>query len=392
MEKTKGIKILLLIVFVVVIVLIYAIIKLNTFPSLKQASNESTAINEKQDSQKLFDLEEKMDNEDLKRKEEIDTVSQIRSIIRNTKSPAVEAQGKVLLSRMLIYKIAKSPSALEGVTLLKEVVKNKSYPAAWRAMAYESMASSIRDVGDEDYLSVYWKDDELKKLKNEAYPEDGTIKNICEASFKIMPFPICSYRIANFELSRLIEDKVYHTLSDQEREAFLEDAKEKIAAAQDSTENYPLSHLNLFEHGKTVFFHAVTQNQLYLLGLIPEDYKFQAEGEFQEAINIFNNGKLFRIPESFFTFYYAVFLSEMYGDSKIDQIRSLTDHLVDTYNKYHSTPFIRFLKVQTLPVYDKTFLSMRIARISRMNPNFKRFMGEIGWSQNRLNMEAPKLP
>ncbi|MFH0929856.1 MAG: hypothetical protein V1814_01225 [Candidatus Moraniibacteriota bacterium] len=396
MEKSKKI-ILVLVVALFLMIIIGIIFKMVAPKGELDGSvknNKSAASESQLYSDRLFELEKNIDNE-----KNIDKVREmereVREITHAPSSAAEEAQGKLLLARIFIYRYANSQSVVQGIDLIREVAKNEKYSKLWRSVAYDYMANSFRDVVDDDYLVSIWSDDYFKPLKDKEYPEVGTIKNVCNASFDLYPLPLCSYRIAAFDLARLIEDKSSHNLNDAKRAQYLEDAKEKIAAGDAVTSKYPFPYLNIFNKGKILLMQASRQTELYLLGQVSKDFAGEAERKYKESVVIFNSGRA--LPdqeEGFITYWYACFLAEVYGDERIDDIIKLTDQLVERYNKNRTKPFFLYMKkLNAMPgTNNNELVTMGTALLSQKNPRFKAVMKELGWTEERLNTPFPKLP
>jgi hypothetical protein len=355
---------------------------------------KSTEFKSQEYSERLFDLERKIDDEADRGKLRA-FEREVQEITKSPNSLAEEAQGKLLLSRIFIYRYANNQSIVQGIELIKEVAKNEKYSSLWRAEAYSYMANLFRDVVEEDYLSAIWSDDYFKSLKDNEYPEVGTITNVCRASFDLYPLPLCSYRVAAFDLARLIEDKSAHNLSDDRKVWYLEDAKKKIAAGDAVSSKYPFPYLNLFDKGKILLMQASRQTELYLLGQVSKDFGPGAEAKYKESVAIFNSGKA--LPdqeEGFITYWYVCFLAEVYGDERIDDIVKLTDQLVERYGKNRNKPFFLYMKkLNAMPRTNNNELVIKAtALLAQKNPRFKELMKELGWSEERLNTPFPKLP
>jgi hypothetical protein len=358
-------------------------------------------------SKELFDLEKRLDNTASVEEVEVgkrlsnensgkvisEIESEVRKIAKNELSPAEDAQSKLLLSRILLYRVSGSDSPARGIELLKEVAKSDNYPSLWRALAFQRLSDTIKDVVDDQYLKIITDDAYFKSMRDESYPQGGTVKNLCQASFDLYPLPLCSYRIANFYLYRLLDDKMLHNLDDQQRKDYLKNAKEKIDMAEKVMSNYPLEYQNIFDRGKGIFWKPFIRTKLYLLGEIDsKDFMIQGDNNFVESISIFNSGKVWPTPEAFFTYFYAVSIAEVYREEKIDKVKELTDEVVQRYKRYPKIPFFLYTRKLADSKYNNTYDVMQFILLSHMNPNFRNLLVELGWSEERLNTPFPKLP
>ncbi len=342
-------------------------------------------------SKVLFNLERKLD-QSKETQAALEIESQARQILKSDISPSEDAQAKLLIARILLYKFSDRSSIFEGMDLLKQVAKDPKYTKLWRALAFERISNTIKDVGDDENLKITLEDDYFKSMRDNTFPESGTIKNICQASFNLYPLPLCSYRIANFELYRLLEDKVYKNLNDQQRADYLNDAKEKINIAETVASKYPLEYVNLFDKGKIMFWKPFIRTKLYLLGQTGKDFMVPGNDQFEESVKIFNSGLVWPKPEGFFTYFYATSLAEVYHEEKIDKIRELTDSLVSRYDQFPELPFFLYMRNLSDQKYSSSYENMQVALLSQLNPNFKKLMLGLGWTEERLNTPFPKLP
>jgi len=392
MSISKKITILVAIVAIALVGYFLVKFKGNAVDMQKNENKDQSGKMTKDYSKELFNLERGLDGT-TSASIVLDIESQVRKIAKNNLSPDEDAQAKLLLARILNYRVSGSDSPIAGMNLLKEVAKNEKYPNLWRSLAFQGISDTIKDVADDEYLKIILEDDYFKSMRNEAYPQGGTIKNLCQASYDLYPLPLCSYRIANFDLFRLLDDRMIHNLNDQQRADYMKDAKEKIDVAEKLMSNYPLEYMNLFDKGKSEFWKPFIRTKLYLLGEI-KDKNFMVEGakNFEDGVEIFSNGKIWPKPQGFLTYFYATSVAEVYREEKIDKIRELTDDLVERYKQFPKIPFFIYTRKLSDTKYNNTYDAMQFILLSQLNPNFKNLLLELGWSEERLNTPFPKLP
>jgi hypothetical protein len=344
-------------------------------------------------SKQLFDLERKLDEDGDTKAKASSIKSEVRKILRASLSPEDEAHAKLFLARILIYRFGDNPGTVEGINLVKEIPKDERYPAIWRAKALEFISNLIRDVPGQDYVDMIWNDSHYKPLQDKDYPDSGGVRNICEASLKIYNLPLCNYRLAGFELDRLIEDKVFHTLDDEKRNEYLSDAKNKIAKAEALSSAYPFQYKSLFDEARLSLRRAKRHKELFLLGQASNDSIDKSEEEFMDCKKIYSKGTISMYKSSVYVDYnYVAFLAETHRDDRSAQIKELTNDIVDLYHKNPNSAFFVYMKKIRTPSFDNKYISMQVSLLSKINPEFKKIFLDMGWSGERLNTPYPKLP
>jgi hypothetical protein len=392
MERNNKIIVLLVLVLIIVIIFLGWLVSRNKFRS-NIRSGEFVSGDLKPYSDRLFDLEKKMDEEANTRVKVLGIESEIRKIMQSSPSADDEAHAKLLLARIFIYRFGDNGSVVEGINLAKEIPKYEKYSKIWRAKALEFISNLIRDVPDQDYVDMIWNDTYYKPFQDKDYPDSGGVRNICKASLEIYPLPLCSYRLAGFDLNRLIEDRVFHTLSDEERSDYSNDAKNKIAQAEALLSIYPFPYKNLFDQARISLRRAKRQKEMFLLGWGNSDSLGESEKNFKACMDAYSKGTISMYHSSVYVIYnYVSFLAEVYGEDRISEIKELTNNIAELYQQNPNSAFFVYMRKLKDPSFDNKYISMQVSLLGKMNPEFKKIFLDMGWPEERLNTPYPKLP
>ena len=275
----------------------------------------------------------------------------------------------------LKHKLAISKSLgsrpIEGIALLKEVIANENYTPMIRAYAVQQLAHLLSAYNTSEIRDEVYKDEPYKSFLAEGdYPL--ALRRLYEYSSSFYPLGVPELRIARWYSTEVLK-LVQGGGSDEATKNNIEGMKSIIRQKLANADKY-LLEISTDEQARSytaevLYRKGAVLGELYLAG----DTSFgDPEATFKKALEL---SAIRAGQESAAKLRYAVFLAEMYGEERVDDIKKLlSDFYVGT--KYASTNTVRSIKNEkdgTLGNRDDYLL------LASMDAQFAQFLRTLGW-------------
>ena len=275
----------------------------------------------------------------------------------------------------LKHKLAISQSLgsrpIEGITLLKEVIANENYTPMIRAYAVQQLGHLLSAYNTSEIKDEVFKDEPYKNFLAEGdYPL--ALRRLYEYSSSFYPLGVPELRIARWYSTEVLK-LVQGGGSDEATKNNIERMKSIIRQKLVNADKY-LLEISTDEQARSytaevLYRKGAVLGELYLAG----DTSFgDPEATFKKALEL---SAIRAGQESAAKLRYAVFLAEMYGEERVDDIKKLlSDFYVGT--KYASTNTVRSIKNEkdgTLGNRDDYLL------LASMDAQFAQFLRTLGW-------------
>ena len=323
-KKLRVVLILILLLLVILVSVAYLVKKQKILPP---------DVEENQRFEKALKHLNSLDKKEISK-----AIPKLEKIIQSPTSLEKEAYAKILLS--LSHLLTRD--SIKAVELLKEVSINENYPKVWRAIAVQHL-SELVDNYNENFIKTYiFIGQPFESFYKEENPALA-MRKLDEWSDKLFPTVVPNYRVAHWYAEQLTQNKLSPYLSDDERKIYLSELSQRLERADKIFADVPMESWDKDRLLLSYFLKARTLGKLYLL-FPAETKKFgDAENFFKKAVEVhaatYLPQKLWFAP----LFYYAAFLSEIAGDSRTEEIKSLLTPLYDE-TLSHKDPLSNFFK------------------------------------------------
>jgi len=312
-----------------------------------------------------------------------------------------EASLKILLASSYIN-ILNKEDFKKGTDILKELATNANYPAMWRAMALDRLASFVayqgasfakENIFNDDYFSPMMKEGDL----------GVAIRRLDERSLSLFETVVPRYRISNWYALRLIENE---KLSGEDRKIYLQLAKDNLEKGKTLFDkDYPK---NPWDDERLIMAYQLygeAAAKLYLLKEFDDSQKIM--DSFDAATKVYEKKYDFKdwpvvkskiispvlrkqLPSLIFS--YAASAAVVQNQANQDKIKPLMEIL---YNKEWDEPSISnvfsFFRNEKNTVHDKQYHRLKIVALAKADSRFADLLVSLGWNKEQLN-NLPILP
>lgn len=323
-------------------------------------------------------------------------IPELEKIIKSPASRQNEAYAKILLA-LAYFNIGKP---VESAGLFKEVAKNDEYPNKQRALAVYHLIQIANNQGLDFFRQYILNDEPFKSFYTETNADPGdnaslAIRKMAEWEDSLSPSVMANYRIANWYAEKLFENELRPFLTDFEKDEYNKILIQKLQKADEFFAQWPLQIMESGDRGilSSIYLQkGVIYEKHYLVSGISSS-KITAENSYKEAAKLHQSVFLPKKLKLEIPFYYAAFLAEIYGKSRLVEIRKLTEPIHDSAVSEikKDEAFLAFLKNgKVLP--EIRFAKRALLMLAKVDPDFKNLLKNLGWSDENLEMKIIALP
>jgi hypothetical protein len=293
----------------------------------------------------------------------------------NAQGPLEEGRVAVDIA-MTTGQINNGANYLAAIPLYKQIAANAQYPAITRAYAIQSMALLFYISGDPAVTQAIFKDAPYAAM----YVPGSTnlsYRHLFDAAVQLYPLGLSEARVANWYSIQIARS--YATTSPSAKlpaatvASYKDSARSSLAAADTDVlriqnlppESFYVPYIQEQE--------AITIGNMQLSG----DSSFgNIDDAFKKAINSYAVAGIVPLQDGISRYYYAHFLLEIYGQSRITDIHALLEPLY-TLSGYAGSPSELFFKTaNSNGTGDKFF----IIDLANADSGFKAYLEKLGWT------------
>lgn len=323
----------------------------------------------------------------LEKEKRPQAIPELEKIIKFPTSLDKEAYAKILLAGVFFD---NNDTAFKAIGLLKEVAIEEKYPKRWRAIAINNIAQVAnnypKDFREKYIFSSQPFESFYKKEKNLSL----VIRRLYEWSDQLHPLDIPNYQIAHWYADMLARDRIQPYLSLEKKEKYSLILNQRLKKADQLFAQTPLSKQ---DHDTLLLVYLLKARILGKLYLInpSNEAKTNTEIFFKKALKI--DQEIFLPKKTGYAtlFHYAAFLAEVYGNSKINEIKSLLTPLYDPSINRNQGFFSQFLTNEKTSFYIKHYHKREILLLVNLDERFKDLLKQLGWTDEQLNTKITPL-
>jgi len=273
------------------------------------------------------------------------------------------------------YKIAVSQSEgsnpIEGIVLLKEIAANVNYTTKIRAYSIQHIGHLLYAINTKEINDEIFKDEPYKSFLSGS-ENDYSIarRKLYEYASSIYPLGIPELRIAKWYSEEILR---LQKLSGEDNKQKIEGMKSIIGQKMISADKYLADIVNSEQSrsfaAEVLYRKANVQADLYLAG----DKNFgDPEENYKKSLNV----AILKVGnESSASIRYAVFLAEMYGEKRLQDIKAL---LAGFYSgRYDATNTVRSIRNEKNGLLGNKNDYLLLAKL---DPMWRDFLISLGWT------------
>jgi len=259
-----------------------------------------------------------------------------------------------------------SGKPMEGILLLKEIVKNEQdYHALTRALAVETLGRAVDGFGDPAVTAYIFEGEPLGELLAQAGGDVSVaLELLYEDSFRLHPTPRAAARIAQAKAQQLYEEEA--SLSEEEKEMLRNEFDAAVAQGDESAgllENF--SGFNEYV-GSYNGLKALASATRFYAEADPSD-RVDADIFFKKAIQLTQGS-----TQVFYFYNYALFLSK--ADGTPEEIEAVTARIIAAPARSRQ---LFETNMRNVLANDGTAAHADLTELMTSSPTFQTYIGQL---------------
>lgn len=285
-----------------------------------------------------------------------------REALKKAQTPAEE--GQILYKLALAERYSDQP--LIAIPLFKEIAAHPDYPSTTRAYAVQAMGQAYYAFNDPAITAEIFKDSPYKEM---SAPGNVRLsyRKLFEYASSFYPLGIPETRVAQWYAQELAD------AGPSVDPALREEYKNIIRQKLDRADADIVRTTEQPERGASYQPEILTR-KAYILGMLSvsgDESLGDPGAAFAKALE---RAKISLDSEAQAKYYYAVFLSSKYGNTRSADIQNLLRDFYAT-NRYEKTGIVRFIRNEA----DDKVKEKNVLILAENDPEFKNWLVLLGW-------------